>query len=94
MWFRPPFIVVRLGAAREGFLTSRLLGFRPYCSPKHFLVKSLCWSRGMISFIQIPYRRLHPGGPRSEVGPLAAAVVLVLILCFQIGLLFWVFLNV
>jgi len=47
----------------------------------------------MISFIDLPYR----AGPRprlsEEIGPWATALVLALILFFQIGLLLWVFLK-
>ena len=45
----------------------------------------------MITFIQLPYRRVQTAAPHIEVGPRATAIVLALILCFQIGLLIWVF---
>ena len=47
----------------------------------------------MITFVQLPYRKLQTVVRPSEVGPRATAVVLALILCFQIGLLVWVFLR-
>ena len=47
----------------------------------------------MISFIQLPYRRLPRGEGAADVGPWGTAVVLALIVCFQIGLLVWVFLG-
>ncbi len=47
----------------------------------------------MISFIQIPYHRLRSGVPRVEVGPVATAVVLALILSLQIALLVGLFLG-
>ena len=47
----------------------------------------------MITFIQLPYRKLHSAERTAEVGPWATAVVLALILFFQIGLLIWVFLK-
>lgn len=46
----------------------------------------------MISFIQLPYR----GGEQARhqaVGPLGTALILALILCFQLGLLAWVCLE-
>ena len=46
----------------------------------------------MISFIQLPYRGVQQGPPR-EFGALATALILALIICFQLGLLAWVFLK-
>ena len=46
----------------------------------------------MISFVQLPYR----GGTQThhrEFGPAATALILALIVCFQLGLLAWVFLK-
>ena len=45
----------------------------------------------MISFIQLPYRAHHLR--HKELGPFATAVILALILCFQLGLLVWLFLH-
>lgn len=46
----------------------------------------------MISFIQLPYRGVQHQGQR-EFGPLATALVLALIIFFQLALLFWVFVK-
>ncbi|HZR17647.1 MAG TPA: hypothetical protein VFE51_10000 [Verrucomicrobiae bacterium] len=46
----------------------------------------------MISFIQLPYRSREHGGPR-EFGPVGTALILALIVCFQLGLLVWVFMR-
>ena len=45
----------------------------------------------MISFIRLPYRPVRAARSRREVGPWATAVILALILCFQVGLLVWAF---
>lgn len=47
----------------------------------------------MISFIRLPYRAAHGASPRREIGPWATALILILILFFQLGLLLWVFLK-
>jgi hypothetical protein len=46
----------------------------------------------MISFIQLPYRNQEHGGAR-EFGPVGTALILALIVCFQLGLLLWVFVQ-
>lgn len=46
----------------------------------------------MISFIQLPYRGIEHSRPK-EFGPFATALVLALIICFQLGLLVWVFVK-
>jgi hypothetical protein len=45
----------------------------------------------MIPLIQLPFRKLQSGVAQTEVGPRTTAIVLALILCFQIGLLLCVF---
>jgi hypothetical protein len=40
----------------------------------------------MISFIQLPYRKLHPAQMQEQIGPLATAVILALILCLELAL--------
>jgi hypothetical protein len=45
----------------------------------------------MISFIRLPYRPARTVPSRTEIGPWATAVILALILCFQVGLLVWAF---
>jgi len=47
----------------------------------------------MISFIKLAYQGEQRPRSSGEVGPLATALILALILCFQIGLLLWVFLR-
>ena len=47
----------------------------------------------MISFIQLPHRGEQCSRSSAEFGPLATALILALILCFQIGLLLWIFLR-
>ena len=47
----------------------------------------------MIPFIQLPLRNLQSSVAQREVGPRTTAIILVLILCFQIGLLLWVVLK-
>ena len=46
----------------------------------------------MISFIQLPYRGSSETAQRG-FGPAATAVILALIICFQLALLAWVFLK-
>jgi len=46
----------------------------------------------MISFVQLPYRGGTQTHPR-DFGPAVTALILALILCFQVGLLAWVFLK-
>jgi len=47
----------------------------------------------MISFIQLPYRKLHSAQMQEQIGPLATTVILALILCLQLALLVWAFLR-
>jgi hypothetical protein len=47
----------------------------------------------MIPFIQLRQKRLETLAAQSEVGPRTTAIVLALILCFQIGLLVLVLLK-
>jgi hypothetical protein len=46
----------------------------------------------MISFIQLPYRGTEDRA-QKEFGPLGTALILALIVFFQVGLLVWVFLE-
>jgi hypothetical protein len=46
----------------------------------------------MISFVQLPYRGEKQSHER-EFGPAATALILALIVCFQLVLLAWVFLK-
>jgi hypothetical protein len=47
----------------------------------------------MIPFIQLPYKAERRARATAEIGPLATAMILALILCFQLALLVWVFLK-
>ncbi|HLH52207.1 MAG TPA: hypothetical protein VKY92_01125 [Verrucomicrobiae bacterium] len=47
----------------------------------------------MISFVQLPYRRPESVSRSVELGPRMTALVLALILFFQIGVLAWAFLS-
>jgi hypothetical protein len=46
----------------------------------------------MISFIQLSYRSRQPRGERG-FGSVGTALILALIVCFQLGLLVWVFMK-
>jgi len=47
----------------------------------------------MIPVIQLPQRSLKSSSLQTQVGPLAAALVLAIIICFQIALLVLVFVK-
>lgn len=47
----------------------------------------------MIPLLQLPCPRAPGNRPTTEIGPLATAIVLALIVCLQIGLLLWAFLK-
>jgi len=47
----------------------------------------------MIPLIQLPQRTLKSSSLQAHVGPFAAAIVLALIICFQIALLVLVFVD-
>jgi hypothetical protein len=49
--------------------------------------------RFMIPLIQLSHRPFKSSNLHTHVGPLAAALVLALIICFQIALLVLVFIN-
>ena len=46
-----------------------------------------------MSFIQLPYRAMQRTRSHADIGPLGTALILALILFFQLGLLVWVFLQ-
>jgi hypothetical protein len=47
----------------------------------------------MIPIIQLPQRTFKSSSLQTQVGPFAAALVLAIIICFQIALLAMVFVN-
>jgi hypothetical protein len=47
----------------------------------------------MISFIQLPYRGVQRGRAGGEIGPRGTALILALVVCFQVGLLLWFLLR-